>query len=275
MKQDIGISELELTLENLYCRMQDDPDKSFTSAVVIGHTGIGKTAVIKKWLKKIESPSYIFDANTRPHQISKITSPDGGTVPIAGCYFTNDEIEYIDRPGMILFIDMCDLTDHAARLHILRLVRERIVTLFDGSEKKLENIAMIIATAFPESHFGYDMLSEQECEIFGHVIRVGTSFVEWCEYELSNQHQILYRIDHKLAGDSNNDELRKDRTLIEKHIALLKQAQNDPAGKLMFDFDNDPRSVTPRQASMVLEFSQDVGGFFQRIKDQNNKMRMN
>ena len=47
MKYDIGISELEMTLEGLYCGMQEDSAKSFTSAVVIGHTGIGKTAVIK------------------------------------------------------------------------------------------------------------------------------------------------------------------------------------------------------------------------------------
>jgi hypothetical protein len=268
MNYDIGISELELTLEDLYCRMQEDPAKSFTSAVVIGHTGIGKTAVIKKWLNKIESPSYIFGVNTRPHQISMITSPDGGTVPIAGCYFTNDEIEYIDRPGMILFLDMCDLTDAAARSHILRLVRERTVTLFDGSEKQLENVAMIIATAFPESHFGYEVLSDQECDNFEHVIRVSTSFAEWCEYELGNQQQSLCYYDRNLAVDSNDVELKKERTLVEKHIALLKHLQTDPTAKDLFDFERDPRSVPPRQASMVLEFSQDVGGFYSRIKRQ-------
>ena len=268
MKHDIGISELELTLEDLYCGLQEDPAKSFTSAVVIGHTGIGKTAVIKKWLHKIESPSYIFDVNTRPHQISKITSLDGGSVPIVGCYFANDEIDYIDRPGMILILDMCDLTDAAARSHILRLVREKTVTLFDGSERKLENVAMIIATAFPESHFGCDVLSDQECDNFEHVIRVSTSFAEWCEYELGNQQQILYYYDRKLAGDSNDIELKKERALVDKHIAILKQLQTDPNAKDFFDFERDPRSVTPSQASMVLEFSQDAGGFLSRIKRQ-------
>lgn len=145
------------------------------NVIITGETGIGKTFLVEEWFKSHpEVRPFYFFANTRPRAYNKVREADGTVTKLDfEIYFGTDECDKMNTEDTVLLIDHFDLTHSSARKHLTRLVENREVMYnLNGDVKRLGNLKMIIAVAFPlgESYFGYNPLSEEDIEVFDYKI---------------------------------------------------------------------------------------------------------
>ncbi len=163
MEEIIGILDEALAKNQLEL---ESGSHDFADVLIIGPTGTGKTAMIEKWLEThVEDiHPYYFLANTRPY----VSVLNGTEV-----YFGENETENVNRKRKVMIIDHFDLTRNDARKHLRNLVANRkVVVRLDGQETPVYELEMIVATAWPGSHFGYEELSEEDLKAFKYVIRM-------------------------------------------------------------------------------------------------------
>lgn len=138
------------------------------NVLIIGPTGSGKTAQLKQWINnhKDEFVCYTIHANEHPH-LSELKLHKGTIRSLLGI----NEIKNINVKDKILIIDHFDLTDREVRNELLSLVRDRTIRgpYLDGRSVKLDKFWYIIAIAYPESHFGYEQLSDDDINAFDFV----------------------------------------------------------------------------------------------------------
>ena len=146
------------------------------SILIVGRPGCGKSAVIDSWVQHHKSdinPMYLL-ANTRCREYTFIQGSDGSKTQLdRPIYFSSDELDSYNNRDSLIIIDHFDLTYQSARNHLLDLVENSIaVGDTDGNEMVLDNRGIIIATAYPDSHLGYDALSEEDKSVFDVVIEL-------------------------------------------------------------------------------------------------------
>lgn len=151
------------------------------NVLVIGPTGTGKTAQVKKWCDehKDDINVYHFLANTRPHMMKMDT--EDGTIK---CLFCQNEINAFNKENTILVIDHFDLTDNEVRNELMSLIKERTISAPYVSEEKItvDKFWYVIAIAYPDSHFGYDQLSKEDKYAFDYIVK-SKEFVSYAKTE--------------------------------------------------------------------------------------------
>lgn len=165
--------DVKSVLTNVLHKSEESPQ----SILISGRTGIGKTSVVREWIKEHpEIKAEYFFANTNPRTFNKVCEPDGSLTELDfELYFATDELDSFNEKGTVLFIDNFDLTHDDARKHLLNLVEKReAVYNLDGEIKRLDNLQMIIAVAFEigSKYFGYNPLTDEDLKSFDYVVRM-------------------------------------------------------------------------------------------------------
>ncbi len=167
------IEKLDYVLnENAFTRsfglsLEDAP---MQNVLIIGPSGSGKTAQIKQWVDshQNEIDVYYIDASIRPH-MQEINLENGKRKLLFGA----NEVEKFNVENKILIIDHFDLTDDEVRNELISLVRNReIISPYPDTTKiKVDKFWYIIATSYPESHFGYNQLTSEDKNSFEQIFR--------------------------------------------------------------------------------------------------------
>ena len=126
--------------------------------------------VIDQWLDDHDDINpYFFLANTSPH-IQKLIFGDG----FSELLFSTKELDNINQKDRVLVIERFDMTDLKVRDHMKKLIEYRIANdiSVEGGKRKLEELWYIIAIAYPEGHFGYEALADNDISIFDTVVRL-------------------------------------------------------------------------------------------------------
>lgn len=147
------------------------------SILISGRTGTGKTTIVNEWFKEHpEVDKNILNANMRSRAYNNIQEADGSITQLDfDYYFYPDEIDNLNKDGIVLFIDHFDLTHDDARKHLLDLVRNRkAIYNLNGEVKHLDKLKMIIAVSFEkgEGHFGYKPLNDEDINAFDYVVNM-------------------------------------------------------------------------------------------------------
>ena len=143
---------------------------AFKNILFIEPVDFDTGSVIDQWLDnhKDISPYFIL-AETRPH-VQKLNFDDG----FAELLFGTNELDNIDRKDCVLIIQHFDMTDLKVRDHMKKLIEYRIANDISvgGGKRKLEDLWYIIAIAYPEGHFGYEALTDNDISVLDTVVRL-------------------------------------------------------------------------------------------------------
>ena len=143
-------------------------EKPPQSALIIEPTKYETQLIVSEWFDEHpEISTYTWPANTVQHTCSHVV--DGKEVSF---YFGEKDIENINKQNQVLIIEMFGMTDKPARKHLLSLVKDKFVMSPLGVEINMDKVGFILAISYPDSHFGYEALSESDISAFDCVLRL-------------------------------------------------------------------------------------------------------
>lgn len=154
--------------------------------IVTGLSGFGATSIVRSWLKhneldycEIQSPSLkVKELEVEQKDWSSLLDSDQHVhslePPVVkktiNVIFNEEEIDEMNKPGKVIFIDDYDWADYPVRQELMKLIRRSIVTdsRLESSDfkKRLKNILLLIIRVHSVRTFGdpYDNIEKQ---IFG------------------------------------------------------------------------------------------------------------
>lgn len=83
---------------------------------ISGPAGVGKSTIIRRWAEKKKSKINFVEFSCTEKQASN------------NCLFSSSDIERMNRPNTIVFIDDYDLATEETKRHVDRLVTKRVAT---------------------------------------------------------------------------------------------------------------------------------------------------
>ena len=150
---------------------KESGERNFYNVIILGPSGWGKSDTVEEWVEQNEiiKPYYWITECFQHSQKIKLSDES-----LFELYFVPDEINKMDQENTVLILDHFSITDKNARAHLLDLVKNKVVadpTAEDG-KRVLDKLWFIVAIAYPDAHFGYDALSEDDLNAFDYVYRI-------------------------------------------------------------------------------------------------------
>lgn len=222
--------------------------------LLTGAAGVGKTAKITQWAKANDINLYRLDAQTLD-----VTDMGGAIVPdetgTAIKRLTNTELEKLNRPRSVLFLDEYNRARSEVRATLLTLINDHVYNdaTQDSGKKYLPNFLFTVAAINPSnaSYNTFD-LDQAERERF-YELAVKPKVLQYLKYLMET-----YDEQYERAKEAGSERLMKKiegKRALAQAILTNKDFHFDGEKEAEAAQMNHTSTLSPRSFSKVLELS--------------------